>query len=146
MRSSDWSSDVFSSDLLSVTENAAIEPEVQRFIAIHATGFALFTLLVQGTTLSTLIRWLGLDQLSAVDRAFRSQVLTQALSSVRSNLRSFAGRYELADDLVDESIRPYSERLSLVSEENSFSEVLSDRERSEARQGGTEWLQIGSYR
>src|SRR3546814_7105296 len=87
---------------LSVTENAAIEPEVQRFIAIHATGFALFTLLVQGTTLSTLIRWLGLDQLSAVDRAFRSQVLTQALSSVRSNLRSFAGRYELADDLVDE--------------------------------------------
>src|SRR3546814_13250032 len=77
-----------------------------------------------------LIRRLGLDQLSAVDRAFRSQVLTQALSSVRSNLRSFAGRYELADALVDESIRPYSERLSRVAEDNSFAEVLSDRERS----------------
>src|SRR3546814_17472843 len=128
MRSSDWSSDVFSSDLLSVTENAAIEPEVQRFIAIHATGFALFTLLVQGTTLSTLIRWLGLDQLSAVDRAFRSQVLTQALSSVRSNLRPFAGRYALADALVDESIRPKSERLSRDAETQSFAEVLSDRQ------------------
>src|SRR3546814_10928010 len=55
---------------LAVTENAAIAPEIQRFIAIHATGFALFTLLVQGTTLSMLIRRLGLDQLSAVDRAF----------------------------------------------------------------------------
>src|SRR3546814_5512477 len=84
------------------TENAAIAPEIQRFIAIHATGFALFTLLVQGTTLSMLIRRLGLDQLSAVDRAFRSQVLAQALSSVRSNLRSFAGRYERSEEHTSE--------------------------------------------
>ncbi|MEQ9606531.1 MAG: cation:proton antiporter [Kiloniellaceae bacterium] len=114
---------------LAVTENALVEPEVQRFIAIQATGFALFTLLVQGTTLSPLMRWLGLDQLSPIDRAFRSQVLTQALSSVRSNLRSFAGRYELDDDLVDAAVRPYSERLLKVGEDNSFAEVLSDRER-----------------
>jgi CPA1 family monovalent cation:H+ antiporter len=114
---------------LAVSENAFVEPEVKRFIAIQATGFALFTLLVQGTTLSALMHWLGLDQLSAVDRAFRSQVLTQALSSVRSNLRSFAGRYELADDLVDDAMRPYSERLTRVAEDNSFAETLSDRER-----------------
>src|SRR3546814_914117 len=111
------------------TENAAIAPEIQRFIAIHATGFALFTLLVQGTTLSMLIRRLGLDQLSAVDRAFRSQVLAQALSSVRSNLRSFAGRYELDDELVDTALKPYSDRLSRVAEDTSFAEALSDRER-----------------
>ena len=114
---------------LAVTENAAIDPEVQRFIAIQATGFALFTLLVQGTTLSPLMHWLGLDQLSAIDRAFRSQVLTQALSSVRSNLRSFAGRYELDDVLVDQVMRPYSDRLIRVAEDNSFTEELSDRER-----------------
>ena len=30
---------------LAVTENAFVEPQVQRFIAIQATGFALFTLL-----------------------------------------------------------------------------------------------------
>jgi len=114
---------------LAVTENAVVDPEVKRFIAIQATGFALFTLLVQGTTLSPLMHWLGLDQLSPIDRAFRSQVLTQALSSVRSNLRSFAGRYELDDELVDQAVRPYSERLSRVAEDNSFAEVLSDRER-----------------
>ncbi|GAB4226802.1 MAG: cation:proton antiporter [Kiloniellaceae bacterium] len=114
---------------LAVTENFAVEPEVQRFIAIQATGFALFTLLVQGTTLSPLMRWLGLDQLSPIDRAFRGQVLTQSLSSVRSNLRSFAGRYELDDELVDAAVQPYSERLSRVAEDNSFTEELSDRDR-----------------
>ncbi|MEQ8354783.1 MAG: cation:proton antiporter [Kiloniellaceae bacterium] len=114
---------------LAVTENIAVAPEVKRFIAIQATGFALFTLLVQGTTLSPLMRWLGLDQLSPIDRAFRSQVLTQSLSSVRSNLRSFAGRYELDDELVDTAVRPYSERLTRVAEDNSFAEALNDRER-----------------
>jgi len=74
------------------------------------------------------MRWFGLDQLSPIDRAFRSQVLTQALSSVRSNLRSFAGRYELDDDLVDSAVRPYSERLSRVAEDTAF-EQLSDRDR-----------------
>src|SRR3546814_11445396 len=53
---------------LAVTENAAIAPEIPRFIAIHATGFALFTLLVPGTTPSMLIRRLRLAQLSAADR------------------------------------------------------------------------------
>lgn len=114
---------------LAVTENVQVDPEVKRFIAIQATGFALFTLLVQGTTLSPLMRWLGLAQLSPIDRAFRSQVLGQALSSVRSNLRSFAGRYELDDELVDQAVRPYSERLSRVAEDNSFAEELSDKER-----------------
>ncbi|MGD1877032.1 MAG: cation:proton antiporter [Kiloniellaceae bacterium] len=114
---------------LAVTENALVAPEVQRFIALQATGFALVTLLVQGTTLSPLMRWLGLGQLSPIDRAFRSQVLTQALSSVRSNLRSFAGRYELDDDLVDAAVRPYSDRLTRVAEDNSFAEELTDRER-----------------
>lgn len=49
---------------LAVTENQRISPEVQRFIAVLATGFVLFTLLVNGTTLRLLIRLLGLDRLS----------------------------------------------------------------------------------
>ena len=114
---------------LAVTENPAVDPEVQRFIAIQATGFVLFTLLVQGTTLSPLMRWLGLDQLPAVERAFRSQVLSSSLRAVHSSLRSFAGRYELEDDLVDAAARPYSRRLKGVTEDTSFAEEVSDRER-----------------
>src|SRR3546814_2621090 len=51
------------------------------------------------------------------------------MSSVRSNLRSFAGRYELDDELVDTALKPYSDRLSRVAEDTSFAEALSDRER-----------------
>ena len=36
---------------LAVTENRALTPEVQRFVAVLATGMVLFTLLVNGTTL-----------------------------------------------------------------------------------------------
>ena len=54
---------------------------VQRFVAVHATGFVLFTLLVQGLTLRPLITWLGLDRLSPFDQALRRQVL--ALSRPR---------------------------------------------------------------
>src|SRR5690606_38675478 len=43
---------------LAVTENSLITLEVQRFVAILATGFVLFTLLINGTTLHSLIRWL----------------------------------------------------------------------------------------
>ena len=114
---------------LAVTENARIDPEIQRFIAIQATGFVLFTLLVQGTTLSPLMRYLKLDQLSPVERAFRTQVLTSALTAVRSSLRSFAGQFELDDDLVDSAVEPYSRRLKRVAEDTSFTEGISDRDR-----------------
>ena len=52
---------------LAVTENVRIGHDVQRFIAVLATGFVLFTLLVNGTTLRLLIHLLGLDRLSALD-------------------------------------------------------------------------------
>ena len=114
---------------LAVTENSFVDPEIQSFIAIQATGFVLFTLLVQGTTLSPLMRWLRLDQLPPVERAFRSQVLTSSLTAVRSSLRSFAGRYELDEDLVDQAVQPYSNRLKKVAEDTSFTEGVSDKER-----------------
>jgi len=44
-------------------------------VAILATGFVLFTLLVNGTTLRLLIRLVGLDRLSTVDQALRGRCL-----------------------------------------------------------------------
>jgi CPA1 family monovalent cation:H+ antiporter len=114
---------------LAVTENPFVAPEVKRFIAINATGFALFTLLAQGLTLRSLIRWLKLDQLSPVERAFRQQVLGQALSGVRSSLRQFAGRYGLSNEMVDQVMAPFTSRLSRATEDRSFLHGVSDRER-----------------
>ena len=56
---------------LSVTENPAVPPSVQRFVAVLATGLVFFTLLVNGTTLRLLIRALGLDRLSPADQVLR---------------------------------------------------------------------------
>ena len=43
---------------LAVTENPALTPEIQKFVAVLATGLVLFTLLVNGTTLRFVIRLL----------------------------------------------------------------------------------------
>jgi len=62
---------------LAVTENSALSPPVQRFIAVLATGLrALSRCWVNGTTLGLLIRLLGLDRLSAARSAFARSGLT----------------------------------------------------------------------
>ena len=43
---------------LAVTENPAVRPDVQQFVAVLATGLVLFTLLINGTTLSAVIHLL----------------------------------------------------------------------------------------
>ena len=60
---------------LAVTENFRVPIEIKRLVGILATGFTLFTLLVQGTTLRWVIRRLGLDRLSPLDQALSKQVI-----------------------------------------------------------------------
>jgi CPA1 family monovalent cation:H+ antiporter len=82
---------------LSVTENSQIPTDVQRFIAVLSTGFVLFTVLVQGTTLNWVMRLVGLDKLSPVDAALRQQVLGVAQTNVRETLSRAADLYELPE-------------------------------------------------
>ena len=42
---------------------AALDPRAQRFVAVLATGFVLFTLFINGTTLRLVIAILGLHRL-----------------------------------------------------------------------------------
>ncbi|WP_421783793.1 cation:proton antiporter [Kiloniella litopenaei] len=114
---------------LAVTENPMINDETQRFIAIQATGFALFTLLIQGPSLTPLIKWLKLDQLSPIERAFRGQVLSQSLSTVKTSLINFADRFELDTKQVDATIKLYSNRLSTVATDKSYEEEINDKDR-----------------
>ena len=99
---------------LSVTENKAIAPEVQRFVAILATGFVLFTLLVNGTTLRLLILLLGLDRLSAVDRALRDQVLRLSRDRISDTVKAIGTGYEFPADLISEVIRDRAAADALV--------------------------------
>lgn len=96
---------------LSVTENRAVPAEIQRFVAVLATGFVLVTLLVNGTTLRLLIRLLRLDQLSPVDRALRQQVLALALSNVREAIQDTAREYHIAPPLARAVDKSYEQRI-----------------------------------
>src|SRR3546814_2397994 len=75
---------------LAVTEQAAIPHESRQFIAVAATGFVLMTLFVNGLSLRPLIERLGLNRLSAVDRALRDQAEVIELESLRDKADELA--------------------------------------------------------
>ena len=68
---------------LAVTENTRIDPAIRNGVAVLATGFVLFTLLVNGLTLRPVIRLLKLDRLSPLNLALRNKVLALSLADVR---------------------------------------------------------------
>ena len=90
---------------LSVTESHAIAPEVQRFVATLATGFVVFTLLVNGTTLRFALRLVGLDRLSGVDQALRDHVLRLSRSRVADAVHTIGREYEFSEGLISEVTR-----------------------------------------
>jgi CPA1 family monovalent cation:H+ antiporter len=90
---------------LSVTESHAIAPDVQRFVATLATGFVVFTLLVNGTTLRFLLRLVGLDRLSSVDQALRDQVLGLSRERIANAFHVIGRGYEFSESLISEVTR-----------------------------------------
>ncbi len=92
---------------LAVTENTALTPEIQRFVAVLATGLVLFTLLVNGTTLRFVIRLLRLDRLSPVDQALRDRVLELSYTEIGETIRSMASEHEISASALTSALAPY---------------------------------------
>ncbi len=114
---------------LAVTENAAVPPEIKRLVGILATGFVLFTLVAQGTTLRPVIRWLGLDRLSPRDLALADQVVAVALQNVREGVAEVATKHELSREIVRAEAKAFGERLDhAVHAAEEGTEIL-DRDR-----------------
>lgn len=113
---------------LAVTEHRGLDPQVKHFIAVLATGFVLFTLLVNGTTLRPLIRLLKLDHLSPIQQAIRRQVMALSLADVRDALRAEGERYGLSETVMQAVAAPYDARIGQAAEE-SRDFPLSDRGR-----------------
>lgn len=114
---------------LSVSEHAALTPEVSSFVTKLATAFVLFTLLVYGTSLKQLIHFLKLDQLSARDKAMRNQFQALVLSDVRQEVAETAKGYGIDNRLVEIVSETYDHRASEVAEASNQLEDLKDRER-----------------
>lgn len=114
---------------LAVTESFRVPVEVKRVVGILATGFTLFTLIVQGTTLRKVIAWLELDRLSPIDEALSRQVVAVALQTVREDVARTTGNYELTHDIVRSEAKQFGERLEgAVKAAEDNAEIL-DRDR-----------------
>ncbi|WP_419729145.1 cation:proton antiporter [Lichenicola sp.] len=114
---------------LAVTENPHVSSEVARFIGIIATGFVLFTLFLNGTTLRFLVVALKLDQLSAIDQAQRHQVLGIGLGEVRDRTRRIASEFGFPAGATRHVIEGLDRRIDEERAANTFDTALGDRQR-----------------
>ena len=95
---------------LAVTEDPAVPVEVKRLVGILATGFALFTLIVQGTTLRKVISRSDRPARPSI-RALSNQVIAVALQTVRDDMRDTATKFELPHDLLRSEAKRFAKRL-----------------------------------
>src|SRR6516164_3438495 len=100
---------------LAVTENSRIDPDVRNGVAVLATGFVLFTLLVNGLTLRPVIRLLKLDRLSPLNQALRNKVLALSLADVRDALSETASQYTIPPDVARSATEPVDRRIDELS-------------------------------
>lgn len=114
---------------LAVTESYRVPDDIQRVVGILATGFTLFTLIVQGTTLRWVIGRLGLDRLSPIDEALSRQVVAVALQTVREDVARTTENYELSHDIVRSEAKRFGERLEMTVKSAEDSADILDRDR-----------------
>lgn len=114
---------------LAVTENLRVPLDIKREVGILATGFTLYTLLVQGTTLRWVITLLGLDKLSRLDKALSNQVIAVALENVREEVANTAKRHELTREIVRSEAKRFAERLDSAMVKAEGLDEIADRDR-----------------
>ncbi|MCX7560570.1 cation:proton antiporter [Sulfitobacter sp. F26204] len=114
---------------LAVTESIRVPHDVKRLVGILATGFTLFTLLVQGASLRGVIGWLGLDRLSPIDEAMSRQVIAVALQTVREDVARTTEDYALTHDVVRTEAKMFGERLDDAVRAAEDSDDILDRDR-----------------
>ncbi|GHF07584.1 sodium:proton antiporter [Aliiroseovarius zhejiangensis] len=114
---------------LAVTESLRVPVEVKRLVGILATGFTLFTLLVQGTTLRSVIGRLGLDRLSPIDEAMSRQVVAVALQTVREDVARTTEDYALTHEVVRSEAKAFGERLEKAVRDTEAADDILDRDR-----------------
>jgi CPA1 family monovalent cation:H+ antiporter len=98
---------------LAVTEHVALPADVQRFVTVLSTGFVLFTLFFNGTTLRLAIRLLGLNRLSARDEALRDHILAFSYAEARDVAREIGRVHGLSPMAIARVIAPYEAKLEI---------------------------------
>src|SRR5271166_727118 len=112
---------------LSVTEDPLLPGETRRFVAVLATGLVLFTLLVNGTTLRAVIRLLGLDRLSPIDRLLRDRVLELSYAETGEMIARTAQEHDLHPAAVERALAPYRARTEAAGAREEITLTEHDR-------------------
>jgi CPA1 family monovalent cation:H+ antiporter len=113
---------------LAVTENPALPEHIQRFIAVLATGFVLFTLFINGTTLRLVISFLGLDQLSPSDEALRDRILALSYGETREAANQIAHAHALSAPAIAQVLASYEARTGAGNAGGVGKQTLSERD------------------
>jgi CPA1 family monovalent cation:H+ antiporter len=99
---------------LAVAQDPQVPPEIRHLVSVLATGFVLFTLLVQATTLQPLIRWLGVDQLDPVERILRARALALTQGEILDRLSETAIIHGLDLEAAEEVGDLYRKRVAML--------------------------------
>jgi len=108
---------------LSVSEHTGLSHEVSGFVTKLATGFVLFTLLVYGTSLKPLIRFLHLDRLNVRDEALRTQFLALALSDIHNELDGTARTYHIEPRVTRKVLKDYEDKAAAAAATNKLQAI-----------------------
>jgi monovalent cation:H+ antiporter, CPA1 family len=120
---------------LSIMENELFAQEIHRFIGVLVTGFVLFTLLVNATTVGAVLKLFGLDQLDPTDQIIRSRAIKHSLSKSQISLKKIALDHNIKPELSEETIRQYQVDEKVVDDFLTGSKDLSEND----------WIRVGLF-
>ncbi len=112
---------------LAVTEHPQLDAhgDVRATVATLATGFVLFTLFVNATTLPVVMRWLKLDRLNRADQIVRDRAIELALEKAGRDLEDVAEQYRFEGDLLDREADRLRKRRDALREAETPTSALS---------------------
>ncbi len=119
---------------LAVIENPNLDEEVQAFIGVLVTGFVLFTLFVNATTMKPMLRMLGLDKLSPSDVAVRDRAVALSLERIAATIGMVSAEHQIDKDISQTVVADYASRAE------GRKASLSDLNETVSRE---DWLQVG---
>lgn len=111
---------------LAVTERSSVSEDVRQFIAVATTGFVLMTLFINGISLRPLIRMLGLNQLSTVERTIRNQALAVALEDLQGRTDEVAKAEHMGAEVRDRIRAVFDASLTSV-HDGQLSQMTEDQ-------------------
>lgn len=118
---------------LAIIENPAVAPEHQDFIAVLVTGFVLFTLFVNATTIRFVMGIFELNKLSPIECILRDRAVGLSLEKVSDKMEYSATQLSAHKDLTNDLIQNYQQK----------SRALKKMESSENSVAVEDWIRMG---